>query len=351
MRSTVFQVTDVPPAREDGNHHAGVDALLALLESGGWNLYDHIAPADVVLVKVNAQWQFRGQTNTDVVRGIVQRVLEHPAGFRGEVVIIENGQDRGSFDSIVPHQGVTGPQANAEDPSHSFSWILEEVYGDDPRVSGYLLDDLSSSWIGPDEHARDGYRELPGGPVSYPAFTTRQGTRVELREGVWNGTAYEDRIKLINVPVLKHHGGSGTTGAVKHVYGLLSMARGDHAARHYSRLGEHCGLMLTRVRTPIINILDCTWVSHANLAGTPPETTTRVDRLLASTDPVALDYWAAKHVLYPIDRNPEHDPDSFPGLRDDHLGLARTTINANGGIFGAPTQLGDANIRLITARA
>ena len=50
---------------------------------------------DVVLIKVNAQWKYRGCTNSDLIRGLIQRIREHPGGFRGEVVIIENGQGRG----------------------------------------------------------------------------------------------------------------------------------------------------------------------------------------------------------------------------------------------------------------
>ncbi|NIS67252.1 MAG: hypothetical protein GTO05_19210, partial [Gemmatimonadales bacterium] len=56
-----------------------------------------IAADDVVLIKVNAQWKYRGCTNSDVVRGLIQRVLDHPDGFAGEVVLIENGQGWGSF--------------------------------------------------------------------------------------------------------------------------------------------------------------------------------------------------------------------------------------------------------------
>ncbi|MGD0328997.1 MAG: hypothetical protein ABSB40_00960 [Nitrososphaeria archaeon] len=58
-------------------------------------------------------------------------------------------------------------------------------------------------------------------------------------------------------------------------------------------MGQHCSEMIAKVRTPAITILDCIWISQGELAGYPAEDTTRLNRLLASIDPVALDYWAA----------------------------------------------------------
>ncbi len=54
-----------------------------------------ISSDDIVLIKVNAQWKYRGCTNTDLVRGLVQRILDHPDKFTGEVVIFENGHGPG----------------------------------------------------------------------------------------------------------------------------------------------------------------------------------------------------------------------------------------------------------------
>ncbi len=57
--------------------------------------------------------------------------------------------------------------------------------------------------------------------------------------------------------------------------------------------------MMAETRIPALNILDATWV-NANPRRGPRSSyaeATRVNVLMASTDPVALDYWAAKHVL------------------------------------------------------
>jgi len=359
QKSSIFRITDCPTPKGLRNHHEGMDALLDLMGRHGLKFYRTeedsdiggpdglIEASDVVLVKVNAQWKYRGCTNSDMVRGLIQRILEHPDGFDGEVVIFENGQSGGSLDcdTMWGRQYTdTGVHANAEDESHSFSYLVDTVFAD-PRVSKYLLDHIRETFISEENHSTDGYRKL--GEVSYPCFTTAKGNRVELREGIWNGKRHDENLKLINVPVLKHHDGCGITGAVKSYYGILSMADGRRSERHYERLGAHCGEMIAGVRAPALNILDCIWVTQVRWAGYPPEYTTRLDQLLASVDPVALDYWAAKHLLYPIDNNIEHHPDKYDPLRK-HLIKARDVINSKGGIGGCRVSLEESEIEVVS---
>lgn len=328
---------------ENGNHHLGLDSLLDLMADSGLKFYRSssanwlagpaglIARDDVVLIKVNAQWKYRGATNSDLIRGLVQRILDHPDGFIGEVVIFENGQGRGSLrcDTGAAYGGDTAIHANANDEGHSFLYLVDKVFRD-RRVSAYLLDPIGGVFIGPTEHANDGYRIYQN--VSYPCFTTAGGRRVELREGIWQGSGHTGNLKLINVPVLKHHdtGGSEITISLKHMYGVVSMYDGRSEFRHYSGLGETCGKMMALVRTPVLNIVDAIWVSYASLTGYPASTTFRANQLLASQDPVALDYWAAKHILYPIDGNFRHHPD-YPGI-ERWLSQAREAINGLGGL-------------------
>ncbi|MCP4203622.1 MAG: DUF362 domain-containing protein, partial [bacterium] len=331
--SDIFSVRAIPnqPFRKKllgPNHHLGVDCLLYLMAAGGLKFYRSrkkdplagrkgmIAADDIVLIKVNAQWKYRGCTNSDVIRGLIQILLDHPDGFTGEVVIIENGQGYGSLECAATTRYRDGSvHANANRSHHSFTYVVDNLIADS-RVSYYLLDPLNASFIESSDHSTDGYKLLED--VSYPCFTTARGNRVELKEGIWTGSGYTQNLKLLNVPVLKHHdrGGSEITASLKHVYGILSMPSGGELFdyRHYSGLGETCGKMMVSVRTPVLNIIDAIWVSHLALSGFPEVTTTRVNRLAASQDPVALDYWAAKDILYPIDENPRHHPD-FEGIK------------------------------------
>ena len=346
IKSALFQITKIIEGPcPSSNHNNGIDALVKLMglhslmfyrsSSTGMNYGPAglIARDDVVLVKVNAQWKYNGCTNCDLVQGLIQCILEHPDGFEGEVVVIDNGQGRGSLacDTSEAYGGNTDVYANAFDPSHSFLWVVDNFAN--PRVSAYLLDPIRANFIGADEHAVDGYRLFEN--VSYPCFTTAGGRRVELKEGIWNGASHSRNLKLINFPVLKHHdvGGSEFTGALKNMYGLVSMSDGQSGFRHFGGLGETCGKMMVSVHTPILNILDCTYVSHLSLDGYPPENSFWAAKLAASQDPVALDYWAAKNILYPIDSNQRHHPD-FAGI-SAWLSAARATIIERGGLADA----------------
>jgi uncharacterized protein (DUF362 family) len=346
--SPLFWIRQIPNQpftdQDNGNYHYGVEQLLPLMGTFGLKFYRSsaetvlsgpqglIAPGDVVLIKVNGQWKYRGCTNSDLIRGLIQRILDHPDGFTGEVVIFENGQGRGSLNCDNTGSGYPdgGVHANANDESHSFLYLVNAVF-QDPRISAYLLDPIRSTFIGGSQHVTDGYRKFEN--VSYPCFTTAGGHRVELAEGIWDGSGYKQNLKLINVPVLKHHdtGGSEITASLKHFYGVVSMDDGQSSFRHYAGLGNTCGKMFVSVRTPVLNIIDATWVSHSALAGYPAEATARANQILASQDPVALDYWAAKYILFPISQSPRHLPD-FPGV-DNWLTAARDMINGLGGLL------------------
>jgi len=138
-KSDIYRVTDCPIPTGEGNYHEGLDSLLGLISDNGPKLYrthqvsdvggadGWIDKEDVVLIKVNAQWKYRGCTNSDMIRGLIQRILEHPDGFHGEIVIFENGQSGGSLDCDTMWGGQypdAGVHANAEDASHSFSYLV-----------------------------------------------------------------------------------------------------------------------------------------------------------------------------------------------------------------------------------
>ncbi len=367
--SRVFRVENIPV--HDGQaRHIGLDVMMDNLADGAVNLYRSdaghpwadpvgiIDTNDVVLIKVNCQWKCRGTTNTDLLRGLIHRILDHPDGFQGEVVIIENGQSQGAFDGRPRAWGSYSPwpeidegvYVNAEDETVlTVDHLVNNVFATEP-VSSFLLDTIRETFISGTDHSGNGYRTVAD--VSYPCFTSAGGHRVELREGIWNGSGHVDNLKVINVPVLKTHDGTGITGVLKHCYGVLSMADGHFGIRHYLQSGTQCGKMWSLVRAPDLNILDCIWVSHESLRGYPVETTQRTNVLLAGMDPVALDYYASKHVLLPVggDRAHMHNPDSFLGLFN-HLGGAQSFINANGGIDGLPAVQGDENIEVVARSA
>ena len=157
-KSRIFRVGECPV--HDGQlRHRGLDSLLDLLAESGMKLYRTdgrhpwggpggiIDTNDVVLIKVNCQWKCRGTTNTDVLRGLIYRILQHPDSFDGEVVIFENGQGEGSFDGYPRHGGYysdwpeidNGIYVNAEEETIlTVDYLVNTVFKDYP-VSSYLL--------------------------------------------------------------------------------------------------------------------------------------------------------------------------------------------------------------------
>jgi hypothetical protein len=387
-KSPVFRV-DHCPVHDGQLRHAGVDTLLHLLSANGEKFYKSsknsalsgphglVAADDVVVLKVNAQWKCRGCTNTDMLRGLIHRILQHPDGFKGEVVIFENGQNRpATFDGMhnddnnaeyKPFPELIGKvMVNAEQQDvMTIDYLVGTVFADKP-VSSFLMDPHSNTWIAADDHTTNGYRrtgERGTHCVSYPCFTTARGNRIELKEGRWTGVSYAQNLKLINCAVLKDHSGDiGMTGALKIVYGTLSMSDGSSAQRHYADLGSQCAKMWTEVRVPDLNILDCIWVSFGSTTvngqgvsgcvGYPPQITSRQNILLAGHDPVAMDYHANKHILLPLggENAANHDPDNNPRLVSVYQ-QAQDTLNAAGGIRGHKARSGDDHIEVIADNA
>jgi hypothetical protein len=291
MTSPLFRVSQIPDqAVTRTNHHLGVDGLFDVMGRNGLEFFrtsssgtengtnGFIAADDVVLVKVNASGS-TGAAPTAIWSGrVIQRILEHPDGFSAEVMIVENGQGRGSLacDTSLNY-GNSEVHANAEDDQHSFLWLVNSLFRD-TRVSAYLFGTIYENFIYDSDHQAAGYRHLDN--VSCPCFTTAGGRRVELAQRIWNGSSFEHNLKLSNIPVLKPHdvGGSEIMGALKHMYGLVSMSNGQANFRHYDGLGETCGKMMVTVHTPVLNIVDAVWISQAAVAGYPEAATTRSTR-------------------------------------------------------------------------
>jgi hypothetical protein len=179
QKSQIFRVYACP-AHDGQLRHVGLDTLLDLLAENGLKFYrtnqDHqwggpagiIDANDVVLIKVNCQWKCRGTTNTDVLRGLIYRILQHPDGFKGEVVIFENGQGRGGFDGIT--QGgsayASWPEidneiyVNAEEQNLlTVDYLVYTVFKNDP-VSSFLLDPIRSIFIPGSDNITNGYRSM-----------------------------------------------------------------------------------------------------------------------------------------------------------------------------------------------
>jgi hypothetical protein len=309
--------SDIFVVNGTSSHEFGFGALTNLMGRGGspfhqlsTNSGDQastglIARDDVVIIKVNSQWDQRGGTNTDLLKAIIETILNHPEGFIGEIIVADNGQaqygSRGSGGSLDWREN------NAEDHSQSVQMVVDS-YSKSHKASTYLWDEITLTNV--KEYSEgdmtDGYvvaqtpNPTTGIKVSYPKFKTKFGTYISFKMGVWNPdykSYSNEKLKVLSVPVLKTHLIYWVTGCVKHYMGVGSdkLGTGSHASVGRGGMGT----AMAQTRMPVLNILDATWV-HAN-PGKGPRTTyaeaTRANVLMASSDPVALDYWATKHVL------------------------------------------------------
>jgi hypothetical protein len=311
-----------------------------------------------VLLKINSQWTERGMTSTDLVRGLIQRLVEHPAGFRGEIIVVENGQTQDYLDS--PNQN----NDELSDHSQSIKSLVDKFQPYGVTLSNWRL--LGRTAVSEFEAGdnRDGYILAGNYPINYPKFTTTRGTQISLKRGIWDGKAYDTfRLKLINLPVLKAHVFMGATGAVKNYAGMMSRFVGKyetgddwdyHANFYRSWKGNPAGLlgMLMAMRFPTMTIMDATYVNPRTNWAAEFNDTPRVGTLLAGTDPIALDYYASKTILLPMRQTAQasraiwSDPDAASVLRHYLLASQARLLEA-----GYTVRFGQAAIRTVVASA
>ncbi len=349
--SVIYAVTGT-----NGNDD-GVERLIRLMDEEGQPFYQSaeedaaqgplgfIGNNDVVIIKVNSQWDERGGTNTDLVKSIIKAIIDHPDGWKGEIVVADNGQAQyggagrgGSLDWGV---------SNAQDQTQSIQDVVD-MYAD-YRVSTYLWDTITSNVVqefaeGDDE---DGYvvqtNIIPSTStvVSYPKFTTPFGTQISFKYGVYRPEIEDydvDRLKVISVPVLKTHMIYGVTGAVKHYMGVPSdKLSAGLGYRIHSAVGKGAmGTLMAQTRVPTLNIVDAIYVNALPKDGpkTPYMHATETNIIAASVDPVAIDYWASKNILCRIasengDNTETMDPDNTSkGEFGDWLRLSLDELNA-----------------------
>ena len=241
-RATGFPASDLFVVSGTHGNDGGLSELIALMAEAETPFYRGaevgvssgptglIAVDDVVLIKINAQWDQRGGTNTDLLRSLIRAIVDHPDGFTGEIVVADNGQAQ--YGSRGAGGSLDWARNNAEDRDQSAQDVVN-AFAADHRVSAYLWDRITRTRVSEYDQgdAEDGYvvsetRSLSTGAISaYPKFRTVHGTHVSFKYGIWEPEqeAYDsDRLKLINMPILKPHSIFGVTGCIKHYMGITS---------------------------------------------------------------------------------------------------------------------------------
>ena len=341
-RSTVVLVRNGTPQQ---NVRKAVELL------GGIERF--VGPNDIVVLKPNAQWWSQGMTNTDCMQGFIDMVLEIP-GFGGEIIIADNHQYDGensrgwntdqrngrfNYNELVAyyqergHRNVTKYHWRVAGKA---SMPLEGDAQGNSRVAGPGGGD-GYVWM------EDNYYLSPAGNkclMTYPIFTSAySGIAVDWKNGAWKNGAYlkDTRVRFINFPALNHHGWyCGVTAAVKNLMGVVDMTCGfpgdepngtynthfigvsrllrltqqrviwrigrikgfyQYCYRNFHYTGGVLGHFMRHVRLPDLNIIAAErvgWGSRIDVA-----MSFEPKAVLASRDPVALDFIAARDVLLP----------------------------------------------------
>jgi hypothetical protein len=113
----------------EGNLDLAVNTLLDLMASQELQFYKNastpdglIGSDDVVILKMNGQWDYRGGTNTDLIKSMINTIVSHPDGFAGEVVIADNGQGIGNLDRRSSNAYLHNQSAQVVAESFALDW-------------------------------------------------------------------------------------------------------------------------------------------------------------------------------------------------------------------------------------
>ncbi|NIT60095.1 MAG: DUF362 domain-containing protein, partial [Aliifodinibius sp.] len=351
--STVFVMDSIPPT--SGSLAAGdttvpdaylpdpaIDTLLMLMAARGTYLHqspshpEGIVGSDhFVVIKGNFQWTSRNTTSTDRIKGLIWQILQHPEGFSGEILVCDNTQDIGT--------GVGENDNNSEDSNQSIIDVVSTFFS-----KGYPVYTLDWNYIWStvaDEYTAgdysDGFVYESTSKISYPKFRSPSGNYyISLRYGIWDSlsASYDlSRLCIIDFPVLKAHSWAGATIAVKNWIGTLTTAHansryGGWNSMHTNYLFAPYALVarVMAVTYPKLSIIDAAWTTTDGPVNLSWVQNTQM--LLASTDPVASSWYAAKYILTPIARFPNAtDPDRIGSTYNRCLNNWKTFLSDSAG--------------------
>lgn len=288
---------------------------------------------DIVVIKPNCQWRNQGTTNIACVRRLIELILALP-GFNGEIIVAENIH-RTPADSegwTVVNEINYDTEKGLRNYNELVAWFHDAGYAQVTKCHLVSTDRGGRIVTGPADgdgyvHTNLVYTSVTGDStiMTYPVFTSSfSGITIDFRSGAWKHGAYLNRhVRFINTSVLNDHGSVNATCSVKNLMGVVDLPGNEFGElpggykNFHSILtrgmGGALGMFMNSIRRPDLNIITAEWVGWGSRID--PAQATRARTVLASTDPVALDYWATKYVLYPCtpEGHPEkeyHHPDN-----------------------------------------
>lgn len=330
-----------------------------------------VAQDDIVIIKPNGQWWNQGMTNTDSIGTFIEEVLRS-GNFIGDILVCENHHflpdDSRGWTTDRPNGRWNLNQLVSHFRSRGYLRVAKVHWrdaGPNPRPqqgnagggvrvrdgarqgNGYVWDE-SLHYVSP-----QGRKCM----MTYPVFDSPcSNARIDLKSGAFDRvTGKPLRIRFINFSGINHHGSySGVTASIKNLMGVVDMTCGypgiepkGYWCTHYigaesslykvaerSRevlyrvgvsapsvhrpittlgrfdfryTGGALGYWIGQVRRPDMNFIAAEWVGWGGR--TDSSKSARPKALLASMDPVALDYIAARDIL--LESTQQQTKDSY----------------------------------------
>jgi hypothetical protein len=286
---------------------------------------------DVVVINPNGQWGNQGGSNCACCMALIDLILARPGGFDGEIIFTENTQFRsnGYWTAVGVELERNGPY-NFND---MIAYYQGKGYGNVNGIRIWRNQDEPDQWpvvTGP-QQGQGWVRPIWYSPttslayqLAYPIIRSPYSNRlIDLKNGVYdNGYSGQPALKFIKVPTLNNHGYgggqdyAGITSAVKSHLGISDIgyygnylnlhSYGVSGANGAFGVGEAIGGWMTCCRKPDIYLTTAEWVGWESRQGQATQART----VGLADDPVTLDYYMAKYVMWPyLPEQQYFDPD------------------------------------------
>jgi hypothetical protein len=333
----------------NGTPATNVQRAVAL--AGGIQTF--IGHDDAVVLKPNGQWPLQGYTHTQSMKALIDVILNRPGGFAGEIIIAEhvhrdpttalngsycwnmssgynrtnNWADMNYFELVNDYhtRGINNVTAiPLYDTGQSTDFVIATGPGD--LAAG------KHGWV------RATYTTTANGrTVRLPHALLRSaysGHVIDFKNGVWNSGSYTGQpVKIIVLPTLNNHGSynsedyAGPTSALKCHLGIVEFAGSSGVSLHSvgydtpispQAMGEAVGHLITQVLQPAFYMTVAEYTGYRSRTDSTAANTKTVG---LCADPVTLDYWMCKYVMYPCATSQTFmNPDNNNHLRQALIG-------------------------------
>jgi hypothetical protein len=313
---------------------------------------------DAVVLKPNGQWPLQGYTHTQSMKALIDVILNRPGGFAGEIIIAEHVHR----DSTTALNGSycwnmsSGYNRTNNWPDMNYFELVNDYHSRGiNNVTAIPLYDVGQST---DFTQATGPSDLAAGKHGWvrTSYTTTANSRtvrlshallrssysgnvIDFKNGVWNNGSYTGQpVKVIVLPTLNNHGSynyedyAGPTSALKCHLGIVEFAGSSGVNLHGvgydspvnpQAMGEAVGQLITQILQPAFYLTIAEYTGHRGRTDTTAAHTRTVG---LCADPVTLDYWMCKYVMYPCATSQTFmNPDN-----DNHLRQALMGCNGQG---------------------